>query len=286
MRRRLLVAAAVSVLVLAGCGKSKPASVDAVAESTTTNPAGTIAQSGIGGDQGGTATSVVTGGTPTTGAVSGTTRPGGAAGGTGGTVAAKGAYKPTDKGTYTYHATGKDSSPGLGERPVDTDEALKVDAPTGSDQKATRTDARGGTTEQVRRFGNDGVRLVSQKITAQGVTKEFKPSSPVMVLPYPLTKGQEWSWKMTSTDNATTVDAKFKYVNDENIDVGGTSLKTYVIEATIVVSGDLKSTSKQTLWLSPDLRLSAQERDVTDGSFGQAAFHSETLRKLKSAKPS
>jgi hypothetical protein len=286
MRRRLLIVAAVSVLALSACGKSKPSAVDANAGSSTTNAGQGIANPPVGADQGGTPTSVVTGGTGSTVAVSGsggttaTTRKG-----SGSAAASTGAYKPTDKGTYTFHTTGKTSSPAFGERPIDADDTQKYDAPSGSDQRNSRGDAQ-GTTEQVLRYQSDGVRLVSQKVTSQSVTKEFKPNPPVMFLPYPLTKGQEWSWKMTSTDNATTVEGKFKYLNDETINVGGTNLKTYVIQATITTAGDVTSKSDQTIWVSPDLRLSVKEHNVSDGQFGQVTFHSDTTRTLKSTKPS
>lgn len=292
MRRRLLIVVAVSVLAFAACGKSKPSAVDANAGSTTTTNGGAgIANPPVGGDQGGTPTSAVTGGTGSTVAATGT------GSGSGGTTATTrkagstaggstgGAYKPTDKGTYTYHTTGKASSPAFGERPIDADDSQKVEAASGSDQKTSRSDAQGGSTEQVLRFGNTGILLVSQKVTSQSVTKEFKPNPPVMFLPYPLTKGQEWSWKMTSTDNATTVDGKFKYVNDETVNVGGTNLKTLVIHATITTGGDVTSTSDQTIWVSPDLRLAVKEHNVSDGKFGQVTFHSDTTRTLKSTKP-
>ena len=286
MRNRLpAVLLALSLVFAGACGGGDDDEVDTAASSSTTTTEAAAPDAPTGGDspstttaEGGPGVSVSAGGGKSTATTAKTSS------GSGSGSASSGAYKPAAPGSYSYRTTGKASSPAFGEQPIDREDALKVEPPAGSDQKNVRT-SQEGSTEQVFRFAPDGVRLVSMKISNRQVTKEFRPNPPAMVLPYPLTVGQEWSWKMTSTDNATNVEGRFKFVRREAIDVGGESHQAAVIEATVVTSGDVTSTSRQTIWTSESLRLILQEKNVSDGQFGQVTFHSETTSKLKSTKP-
>ncbi|HUQ39441.1 MAG TPA: hypothetical protein VM030_04755 [Acidimicrobiales bacterium] len=282
--RRATVLFAVCLLFLAGCGKDKADdAVKAGATSSTSETTGTTLAGETVTTTGGDATGVAAGTATTAKGATAATTKGGTSGG-GGAVTPGARLDPAKPGTYTYTVTGKRSSPAFGEQPMNGDSQLKVDGASGRDQHSLESSGQ-GSTEQVARYGDDGVRLVSLRTSQAGFTKEFKPASPVQILPWPVKDGQTWSWKITSTDGATTVTSSFTLVGHETLTIGTEKVDTLVIDATVQTSGDITSTSTQKIWASPAYRLVVQDQGTTDGSFGGTKFHSEISRKLKSTKP-
>jgi hypothetical protein len=260
-------------LVLGACGGDKGSDVDTT--STTRGGVDTTESSLAPDSSESTSTTSAPGGQAAT-----TTTAKGAAGtGTTAVPGAKGAYAHSPAGSYGYHITGKASSPAFGSRDVNGDATLTVDPPAGTDQHS-RLVAEGVSTDQVLRFAPDGVRLLSIKTVQQGITKEFRFEPPVMMLPADVKVGQTWEWSGTSTDGKTKVSSSFRHSRREPLTVAGRTFDTWVLDATVTTSGDITSTSKQTIWYAQELRVIAKQRDNTNGTFGQVSFTSDTTRTL------
>ena len=238
----------------------------------------------------------------TTPATAGTTsaprvRPGGpeggeAAGSTGpsGTGAAPqsppAATEPTPPGTYRYTTSGSFSStPGGPPQPRNGESTLVVEPPVGPDQRSVHQ-GPGRTTEQVLRIDAGGAHLVFLRRSEQGIVKEIRPSPPALALPADAVPGRSWSWRATSTDGQTVVDAGFRAVRTEDVTVGPDRVTALVVEAVVSTTGDIVSTSRQTLWVSLRHRLVVRQDDTTDGRVGAIAFTSTSSDRLMSLVPS
>ena len=191
----------------------------------------------------------------------------------------------TAPGTYRYAATGQFTSTRGGPQPRNGETTLTVDPPSGTDQRSVRQ-GLGRTTEQVLRMDGGGAHLVSMRITDQGVVKEVRPSPPVLALPADAAIGRTWAWRATTTDGATTVDATMRALREEDVTVGGVAVPALVVEAVLTLTGDLVSTSKQTLWVSDRHRLIVRQDDATEGRLGVVAFSSASSETLVTLTPS
>jgi hypothetical protein len=67
--------------------------------------------------------------------------------------------------------------------------------------------------------------------------------------------------------------------------VGSEKVPTVVLEATIVLSGDLTATSHRTIWASEAYKIIVRDDDKTDGTYTGFHFSSDTSQKLQSTKP-
>ena len=190
----------------------------------------------------------------------------------------------TAPGTYRYAATGQFSSTVGGAQPRNGVTTLTVDPPSGSDQRSVRQ-GLGRVTEQVLRLDGGGAYLVSMRVTDQGVDKEVRPAPPALALPADVAVGRTWSWRATSTDGATTVAATMRALRDEDVTVGGAAVRSLVVEALLTLTGDLMSTSKQTLWVSDRHRLIVRQDDATEGRLGVIAFSSTSSETLLALTP-
>jgi hypothetical protein len=61
---------------------------------------------------------------------------------------------------------------------------------------------------------------------------------------------------------------------------------TVVVETNVVTDGDIKSTSKGTMWVSEVYRLIVREDGKMNGTYGAFAFSSDTSSVMQSTKPS
>lgn len=288
-RLRLSTAAAVLALVmLANCGGDSDD--EATRASTTTSGAGASSSTIAGGS------APVGGATTTTAApagVSSSTRArGGAAAqatpttSSGGKAAASPSpgVAATLPGRYRYASTGTFAVGLGGEQRRSGESVLTVDPPAGADQHSIR-EGEGRVSEQIVRFQPDGAYLVMLKVTEQGLTKEFRPPSPVLAVPGAAAPGRTWSWRVTSTDGKTTLDASFRAERREAVSVGADTLEALVVQATLVTSGDLASRGTQTLWVAESRRLVVREQAATEGTFGAFSFRSTSDERLISLTP-
>lgn len=191
----------------------------------------------------------------------------------------------TPPGRYRYASTGTFSIGVTGEQHRNGESILTVDPPAGADQHSHRQgDSR--STEQILRFQSDGTYIVMLKLTEQGLTKEFRPPTPVLAFPYSAPIGRTWSWRMTSTDGKTTVETSFRIERTEPVAVGPESVPAVVVAAKVVTTGDLASRGTQTLWVAEGRRLVVREQSVTDGTFGTFSFRSTAEERLLQLAPS
>lgn len=191
----------------------------------------------------------------------------------------------TAPGRYRYATTGRFSSTAGGEQPRDGETVLTVDPPAGADQRSVRQ-APARTTEQVLRVEDGGAFLVSLRQSEQGITKEVRPSPPALAFPADAAPGRTWSWRAVSTDGQTTVDAAFRVVRGEEVAVGAERVATLVVEAVVTTAGDVVSTTRQTLWVSPAHRLVVRLDESVQGRLGAFSFTGTGSDRLLSLTPS
>lgn len=186
-------------------------------------------------------------------------------------------------GTYRYRTTGSFTS-SLGTQRRDGEATLTVDPPAGADQHSVRR-GLGRTTEQVLRLDGGDALLVSLHLVDTGVDKEVRPSPPALALPGDAAPGRAWSWRATTTDGLTTVDATFRAARTEDVAVGADRVRALVVEATLAFSGDVTSTSTQTMWVAVDRRLVVRQDEATQGRLGLLTFSSTSSDVLESLTP-
>ncbi|MGI8685076.1 MAG: hypothetical protein ACR2MO_08335 [Acidimicrobiales bacterium] len=177
----------------------------------------------------------------------------------------------TTPGTYRYTSTGRFMTSLTGTQERNGEALLTVDPPSGTDQRSVRT-GFGRTTEQVLRLAGGDALLVSLRLVDQGLDKEVRLSPPGLALPGDAAPGRSWSWRAVSTDGKTTVDSAFKVLRTEDVAVGAERVPALVVEVTLTLTGDVTSTSKQTLWVSTARRLVVRQDDTTSGVFGLITF--------------
>lgn len=157
---------------------------------------------------------------------------------------------PIQPGRYTYAVQGALSSNLLPAQRLVPTATLVVEALTSSDQRQVLTFGE-VVVEQVVRYANDGVYLVSMKANEAGGGEEYRPAEPVLTAPSGAGVGRTWSWQVPSTDGDSTMKVDYKVASTELRKVGNESIGTSVVEAITVVTGaDGIITSRQTLWTS------------------------------------
>jgi hypothetical protein len=276
--RRLLFVLLSLTLVAGACGGKDDNKVASRDKATTTTAEGETTTTGAveaGGTTAGTAPNAGT--TKTSGATATT-----AASKPGVQQATPAGIKAAAPGTYTYKVTGT-MTVGTPQK-VDSTSTLKVDPLQGTDQHSAQTGQQGGQ-ETVLRYQADGVYLVNLKLTGP-VNKEFKLEPPGLAFAQPATIGKAWGWSAKSTDGATTVKSDFKILRTETIAIGGEQVPTVVVEAKVVTSGDITSTSTRTMWTSEAYRLIVRQDEKTNGKFGAFPFSADTSSVMQSTKPS
>jgi len=279
---RRLSAAAVAALVLAGaCGGDHDAAVRSSAGATTTSSAvTTTAVAATTAPGAPTSTTTTKSGRPATtaaGRITTTTT----ASRTGASAAASGFTPP---GTYRYATTGSFTSSLAGTEVRNGEAVLTVDPPAGTDQHSVRTSFSRTTDEVLRLQGGDAL-LVSLRLVDQGIDKEVRPSPPGLALPGDAGPGSHWSWRAVSTDARTTVDSSFRVLRSEDVTVGSDRVPALVVEVVLTITGDIVSTSRQTLWVSTGRRLVVRQDDTTQGTFGVITFSGSSSDTLKSLTP-
>lgn len=191
----------------------------------------------------------------------------------------------TTPGVYRYVTTGTFTSTLGAAQPRDGETTLTVDQPSGPDQHSVRR-GPGRTTDQVLRSERDGHYLVSLRTTDLSLSKEIRPTPPVLAMPADAEPGRTWSWRATSTDGKTTVESSFRAVRRDGVAVGTGRVDALVVEVTIVSSGDVTFTSRQTLWVSEGNRLVVRLEETTNGTLGGiVTFSSTSVDRLASLTP-
>lgn len=191
----------------------------------------------------------------------------------------------TPPGTYRYVTTGSFTSSLTGTQARNGEITLTVDPPSGTDQRSVRS-GFGRMSEQVLRLRGGDALVVSLRLIDQGIDKEVRPSPPALALPGDAGQGSHWSWRAVSTDTKTTVDSSFRVLRTEDVTVGADRVPTLVVELVLTITGDVTSTSRQTLWISAAKRLVVRQDDTSQGTLGVLTFSATSSDTLISLAPS
>jgi hypothetical protein len=185
-------------------------------------------------------------------------------------------------GTYTYETSGtvtagtpRDAS-GTATLTVDPPAAGRQHSLLGTDQ---------GRTEQDVFVQPSGTYLVRLTITNPAFSKEFKPTTGLLV-PDPPTTGRSWSWQATSTDGKTTAAVTARVTGRETLTIGGDATPTIVIESTLRLTGDVTYTGHMQNWYDGAHRLSVKDHTKGNGAIGTVQFTTDITSVLRSTKPS
>lgn len=186
-------------------------------------------------------------------------------------------------GTYTYNRTGKANSNVFGDQSLDGPVSLKVDPPNGDEQRAVQSSSE-ATIEQVLRFLPEGAYITFLKQTNRGLSKEFRPNPAVLAIPADPAVGRTWSWTVTSSDGATTLNAGFKVERNETLNIGGEQVPTVVVSIVLTTSGDIEMTTNQTRWISTAKGLTVRTDETSNGRAGSITLSSQYSMTLTSTK--
>jgi hypothetical protein len=183
-------------------------------------------------------------------------------------------------GSYTYRVHGTSRSV-LGDQSLNGDSTLTVDQPNGNRERSTQRD-RGGSTEQVLVARAHGLYLAEIHLSQQGFDEDFKPTNPVLLFPAGATNGQQWRWRMTSTDGKYTLTARLQLTDTHSsaTTTGGQRVDTVSLSSVLHIhSNDVDITIHQHDEADRDAVI-VRERAVSDGTAYGTKFHSDATRVL------
>lgn len=284
--RRLLAFVAAAVL-LAGCGgSSAPSAADRAAGSssaassaapTAAVSGGTIAGASPGAAAGGRASPASPG---AAGAAAPTATTGSST--TSSSTTSSTTAGSTAPGTYTYDTSGTVTAGTP--RDASGTATLTVDAPAGKSQHSALANDQ-GRTEQDIVSRTTGAYLARLHIANPAFDKEFRPSSPVLLVPNPAAPGRTWSWTATSTDGKTTVAVTARITRRETLTIGGAATPTSLVTSTLKLTGDVTYTAQMQNWYDAAHRLSVKDHTRGSGTFGGVAFTTDITSVLRSTRP-
>lgn len=172
--------------------------------------------------------------------------------------------------------------------PVDANGQQRTTSTTTSDDGEA-----GEPSEQTLVHSETDIRLVHLRPPqgqGGGMSPEFRPEPPVLLVTTAAAPGTSWSWSMTSTDGDIEVDATIEVVRVETISVGDVDVRTLVVVSKLEFRGDgFEGTEESTTWFAPDHRLTVREEStmVGSGTFNgqQFTFETDETRVLRSLLP-
>lgn len=282
MTSRYVLPVMMSAALLAGCsGGSSPTAAGGPGSAPSTRSAGS----------GTTSSSAASTGAPAAAAQ----RAAAAASARAAAPSAPGAGAPTEPGTaitptrstapgsYTYDNSGTVTA-GTPHDAAGTS-TLTVDAPAAGRQHSVLASDQGRTEQDVV-AGGDGTYLARLVLSNQAFTKDFRPASPVLLVPDPAAPGRSWSWTATSTDGKTTAAVTSRIDRHETLTIGGARTLTSVVTSTLKVTGDVTYTAQLGTWYDATDRLTAKEHTKGSGTVSGFAFSTDITSILRSTRPS
>ena len=202
------------------------------------------------------------------------------------------AASPAAAGTYTYDTDGQRRLSGGQSRQFPPETTLEVRDPQGERQYSIRdlrdSEGNGTVTETELVYTSDGVRLAYLKITSHfgsGLTdvREFRPDPPVMLAPTGAGPGDVI--RFTLKGSGTTVRNVVRVGRAENVQVGGETVRTFLVTINSKFSGALQGEQKAITWVDPNNLLSVREHVTTHVRNGPVEVDSEYEAKLQSLDP-
>ena len=269
--RRVLGVMAVTAMLVAGCGGNKKdvKASDSDDTTSTTLATDTTATTAAGG----AVTTVAGGKTATTarGAATATTASGSSTGK---------APVPTTPGTYDYAQSGTSTAGS-----VPPNGLLKVDPANASGIQVLhrQVDPSQPGSDTTVAFRADGP-FITDTVTRQQqfeVRCHFDP--PIAAPPWPATEGKPISGKADCGQIKVEVNGSITGHRTTKLD--GADIEVVVATVTIKTTGQVESTTTETQWWAPSLRLTVHTESKSKGSFGAFPFESNVTSDLKSGKP-
>ena len=291
MTSRIALIGASLALVLAACGGSADpdrVSSEGTTSSSTTTTVATATEGGTEGGSGGASGSAGAGASPTT--VAASNQGGGTA------PSAAGAAQPSRAGTYTYDTDGESTTTGGlgGTETLPTRTTLKVDPASGNRQTSVRdmraADGDGSVATSTLQYRDDGVYLEHLKIQARTsgvtITYEFRPSPAQLLTPTGAGVGYHTEFTLTSTNGGLTTTTTVDVLKEETLNIGGVSVRTFLVKTATEVSGDASGTTVSNDNISPERSLTVREDSVSDLQTPFGKTHTEQVSVLRSLDPS
>jgi hypothetical protein len=277
--RRLLVPILAAGLLAACGGSSTPPAAGGAATGAASPGSAAPTPSAASGSTsaGGTASSPsASAPAPATGATPGSSSP------VQTSTAKKAAPGTAAAGTYTYDTTGT-VTVGTPKDAAGT-ATLTVDPPSAGTQHSVLADDQGRTEQDVAAKPT-GAYLARLVISNPAFNKEFRPASPVLLVPEPATPGRSWAWTATSTDGKTTVAVSARISRRETLTIGGVATPTSLVTSTLKLTGDVTYTAQMQTWYDAVHRLSVKDHTRGNGTFGGVAFSTDVTGVLRSTRP-
>ena len=270
--RRTLGTMAVLALLLAGCGGDKK---DVKAKDSDDTTSSTLSSE--------TTTTVAAAGGATTvaGGRSATTARAGATATTASGSSTGKAPVPATPGTYDYAQSGTSTT-----GPVAPNGTLKVDPANASGVQVLHryADPNQPPSDTTVAYRADGP-FITDTVTRQQqfeIKCHFEP--PIPAPPWPATDGKPITGKADCGQIKVEVNGSITGHRTTKLD--GVDIEVVVATVTIKTTGDIQSTSTETQWWAPSLRLVTHIESHTKGTLGGAfPFESNTTSDLKSSKP-
>ncbi len=190
-------------------------------------------------------------------------------------------------GTYTYTQTGSQKAAGFTSSVPPTSTLVVHKATANGEQTSVQKAGGKQVSAQTLQFTSKGMFLVSEVENvllpghAETITCTFKPGVPYP--PWPLTIGA--TAQSHTSCGPVSVAAKGDVIGRRTTTVGGTTLTVYVVKVTLTTSGQITSTSTDTEWFAPSLRLVVRDASTISGKYGPFSFTGSFTRTLTSTTP-
>jgi hypothetical protein len=193
---------------------------------------------------------------------------------------------PIPAGTHSYDTDGTTTVSGNTRRmPKST--TLTARGPRGDEQTQIRdlrdSDGNGTVVETRLLYREEGVYITYVKITASfpgGFTdvRELQPAKPELIAPTGAKPGASASFSMEGSGTRADVDVAAKRFED--VAVGGTNVRTLVIDTKIVFSGAIEGRQTSTSWFEGEHAMAVREAVATDVSSGPIRLQSQYQAQL------
>ncbi|MHB8463591.1 MAG: hypothetical protein ACYDH6_06220 [Acidimicrobiales bacterium] len=197
---------------------------------------------------------------------------------------------PAAPGTYRYHQSGT-TTLGSTTKPVPAEGSVLIDPVTSAGtQTSHRTvDSSQPPSDTVFSFQNGGVFITQlvmrSKIGSQTQTFTCTFTTPLPTPPWPPTVGA--AYQGHADCGSFTIDVHGSVTGTKDVNVGGTTHRSFVLASSIVLHGQLEGTGSQNDWVDPATSLLLHEdasQRATYGGFVKLA--SSTSSDLESLHPS
>jgi hypothetical protein len=188
---------------------------------------------------------------------------------------------PIPTGTHSYDTDGSQTVSGNTSRMPKTT-TLTARAAREGEQTQIRdlrdSDGNGTVVETRLLYRDEGVYITYVKITASfpgGFTdvRELQPAKPELIAPTGAEPGAKTSFLMSGSGTRADVDVAAKRFQD--VTIGGTTVRTLVVDTKIVFSGAIEGQQSSTTWFWGKHVMAVREAVATDVSSGPIRVQSQ-----------